>query len=711
LTIRGLAGGIVLSLALAGACWADGDDHVSFERDVRPLLITYCLDCHSGDRPAGGLDLATRDGMLKGSEFGPVVEPGDPEASTLLAAVADGLMPPKQGDRLSPDQIAILERWIRSGANWSGGVLIPGSITTDRRAGLDWWSLQPVRRPAVPDIDRPERAANPIDAFLLAQLDAEGLEPTPQTDRRSLIRRMTFDLHGLPPTPEEINAFVADDTPGAVDRLIDRLLASPRHGEHWARHWLDVVRFAESHGYEHDSLRPNAWPYRDYVIGRFNDDTPYDRFVAEQLAGDVLAPDDTEAVAATGFLVAGPFDEVGSKVPSALMKANVRQDELEDIIGVTSQTFLGLTVQCARCHHHKFDPITQDDYYRLQAVFAGVRHGGPESSKLPVFVPSRTPVEPIRILHRGDVQSPGREVEPGALAAISTRSNPFQRVPNDDEGQRRRALAAWITDRANPLTARVIVNRIWQHHFGQGIVATPSDFGFNGARPTHPELLDWLACEFRDGGWRLKPLHRLILRSAAYQRSSRFDPKAAAIDADNRWLWRFSPRRLASEEVRDAVLVVSGQLNTRMGGPGYALFEAQTNAGTLYRSVDRDGPEFQRRGIYRTVVRGAENPLLATLDCPDSSTTTPTRGVTTTPLQALALWNDLFLHRQAHAFAERLEREAPEPRSRIDRAYQLTFGRPATAPESDRALEFITRRDWATLCHVLYNANEFLWID
>ena len=684
---------------------------VSFEREVGPLLVARCLDCHSGEKPSGGLDLSTREGLARGAKSGEVVEPGDPEASVLVEAVVEGRMPPKKADRLASKEIDLLERWVREGAGWSGGALLAGSVTTDRRAGLDWWSLRPIVRPDVPPVRRREWVANPIDAFLLAKLEREGLDPAPEADRRTLIRRMTFDLHGLPPTPEEVEAFVTDPSIDALEKLVDRLLASPHHGERWARHWLDVVRFAESHGYEHDSLRPNAWAYRDYVIRSLNTDLPFDQFTAEQIAGDLLAPGDPNALAATGFLVAGPYDEVGSKVKSALMRANVRADEIEDMVGVTGQAFLGLTLQCARCHNHKFDPIPQDDYYRIAAVLAGVRHGGPEADKAPIYIPSHTPAEPTHVLHRGDVQAPGRIVGPGAPGAVRTIPATFALPESAGEGARRLALARWLTDRRNPLTARVIVNRIWQEHFGRGIVATPSDFGFNGARPSHPELLDWLATELVEGGWRLKRIHRLILLSSAYRRASRFDPAAAAVDAENHWLWRASTRRLEAEEVRDTVLAVSGSLNPAMGGPGFALFESKTNAGTLYRPVDRDGAVYRRRSIYRTVVRGTETPLLATLDCPDASTTTPTRSVTTTPLQALGLWNDPFMHRQSFLFAERLQREAPDPARRVELAYALAFGRPPRDSERARAVDFATRNGWPTFARLLFNTNEFLFLD
>jgi hypothetical protein len=697
--------GFMLALMSIRTSTFAGVDQIDFDRDVRPILTTKCIDCHSGDKPSGKLDMLTREALLKGSKTGAVIEPGDAVASPLLDVLKTRAMPPKKSPQLTDREIQIIEAWIEAGASWKSGPLVPGSLTTDTRAGFDWWSLKPVQRPRLDDT-KPA-----IDQLIELSLKSHNLIPNQQTDRRTLIRRITFDLHGLPPTPEEIETYISDKSVEATERLIDRLLASPRFGERWARHWLDVVRFAESHGYEHDSPRPNAWPYRDYVIKSINDDKPYDQFVIEQIAGDVISPQNSEAIAATGYLVAGPFDEVGSKVTSALMRANVRHDELEDLIGVTGQTFLGLTLHCARCHNHKFDPITQEDYYRVQALFAGVKHDGPAGDKLPAYVPKKELASETRLLHRGDVQSPGRSVAPGFLCAIGPLAVTPEISEKTPEAQRRKLLAAWLVDPANPLTARVIVNRIWQHHFGQGIVATPSDFGFNGARPTHPELLDWLASEFVAGGWKMKRIHRMILLSDSYQRSGDSNSDNVKKDADNRWLWRYTPRRLESEELRDSVLALSGRINLQTFGKGFDLFDSKTNAGTLYRIVERDGPAFERRSIYRTVVRGLEAPLLASLDCPDASTTTPSRSVTTTPLQSLSLWNDRFILRHAAMMAERLERESAELPKQISRAYQLVYGRSPSIKEQQQGSNFIKVDGLASFCRVLINSNEFLFVE
>jgi hypothetical protein len=963
------------------------------------------VTCHSGAKPEAGLDLTSRALALKGGVSGAALLPGDPEKSLLLQRVSARQMPP--GSPLVDDEVALLRRWIAGGAVWPQ--------TPAQRAGLDWWSLRPLTAPNPPTLQSHREkvrtgTANPIDAFILAKLKANGLSLAPPADRGTLIRRVTFDLLGLPPTPGEIDRFLNDHSPNAYEKLVDRLLADPRYGERWGRHWLDVVRFSESDGFERDNLRPNAWPYRDYVVSAFNQDRPYARFVTEQIAGDVLTPLTRDGIAATGFLVAGPWDEVGNTQVSRVMKTRVREEEMEDVVGTVCQTFLGLTVNCARCHDHKFDPIPQRDYYRIKAAFEGVYHGErpllpPQEQRLrdaeaaqmrlrattleeqigrieaegrarlsvehspisPISQGAAVPIpmaqwtfeqdardtrgalngtlvggarvergrlildgkgayfrspplprtlrektleawvtlpdrqqrggavlsvqtpdggqfdaivfgerepgkwmagseffhrtqdlqasgegaaglihiaivyradnsiavyrdgrpyampyapsgdaatlrtfpaggaevliglrhlgaangflrgeveearvydraltdaevaasfhagisgissadlqraltpeerghrdaltaelqrtqgvlsalerpllayaanaaqpEVTRLLPRGDVEHPGAPVAAGGLSCVRTPAPDWGLAPDAPEGLRRLRLAQWITAPSNPLTARVLVNRVWHYHFGRGIVGTPNDFGFNGERPTHPELLDWLASAFlRDGG-RLKPLHRLILLSDTYRQSACFDPAAASRDAEDRLLWRFPPRRLEGEAIRDAMLSVSGQLNPRRGGPSFQPFQVVVDNSHFYNQFDSPAPEYNRRTLYRINVNSAKSPLLEALDCPDPSTRTPRRAVTTTPLQALELMNSSFVLRQAQGFAARLEREAgPSLRARVERAYRLAFGRAPTPIEATRATAFARAQGLPDLCWALLNASEFLYV-
>jgi hypothetical protein len=581
-----------------------------------------------------------------------------------------------------------------------------------RKASLDWWSLQPVRPPQPPPARDPARARNPIDRFVLATLGGHGLMAAPAADRLTLLRRATLDLTGLPPTPQEIDAFVNDTSPDAYERVVERLLASPRYGERWARHWLDVVRFGESQGFERDKPRDHAWRYRDYVIAALNADKPYDRFVREQVAGDVLAPVTAEGVVATGFLVCGPWDEVGATQQGAFMRRRVREEELEDMIAAVGQTFLGLTLNCARCHAHKFDPIPQQDYYRVKAALEGVRPGDrPLPGGGTAYAANPVKPEPTFVLRRGEVEKPGEEVTAGALSAVKPLRADFGLARDAPEGERRRKLADWLASADNPLTARVIVNRLWQYHFGQGLVRSPSDFGFNGDRPSHPELLDWLAAELVRSGWSLKHLHRLILLSATYRQSSRPDPQSAAADADDRLLGRFAPRRLEAEAVRDAMLAVSGRLNPRMGGPSYRPFKVTVFNSTFYSLLDETTPEMQRRTAYRMNVNSAKSPLLDALDCPDPSVKAPRRAATTTPLQALELMNNAFVLRQARHFAGRVAREASDdPAAQVALAYRFAFGRPPTAAEKERAVAHVREHGAESLCWVLLNASEFLYL-
>ncbi len=977
----------------------DAADVRDFDATVAPLLIRRCLDCHMGSEAKGKLDLSRRASALEGGESGPAIVPGSLDESLLWEKVELDEMPPKHP--LPAEEKAVLRAWIESGARWGGDPIDPYGATTDRRAGRDWWAFQPLSQPAWPAVRDASWSANPIDRFILGHLEARGLQPASRADRRTLIRRVTFDLIGLPPTPEEVAAFEADDRADAYERLVDRLLASPEYGARWARLWLDLARYGESNGFEHDEFRPHAWPYRDWVIRSFNEDMPYDEFMRFQIAGDVLRPDDPEAIEATGFLVAGAYDSVGQTQQSEAMRRVVRQDELEDIVGTVGQTFLGLTIQCARCHDHKFDPIRQAEYYRLCAALGGVRHGerdlsaidpeiqaarrrlddlivmrdriegparlailgasrgggavrppdpiarwdfdrgledrvgglhgtlsggarlsseglvvdgssgfvltlplatdlraktleawvrldnlsqaggavvsvqttgggafdaivfaerepgqwmagsegfartrsfqGPKETEanqravqvaiaydadgtirayrdgapygrpyesdgpktfpagrsevlfglrhgrpggnrmlsgrilraqiydralsaeevaasartggafvtpeeiaeaLPpepraeharllaeiaslrerlagwsrrAYAVSPRPSEPTRRLIRGNPATPGELVSAGGVEAITGLSADFGLAADAPDSERRIKLANWLSDPNNPLPARVIVNRLWQAHFGVGLVETPSDFGFNGGRPSHPELLDWLASELLRRGWSLKRMQRLMVTSSTYQQSSRLNAEAMRGDASNRWLWRKSPTRLDAEMVRDAMLAVSGALNPVAGGPGFREFAVSQAVGTTtnrYTAVAASGPEFDRRTIYRAWARGGRNGFLDAFDCPDPSTVAPRRAVTTTPLQALTLLNNALTLRLAERFAERLRREAgDDPERQVVRAYQLAFGRFPDEVEREQAKRVVERFGPAVLARAIFNSNEFLYID
>ena len=588
------------------------------------------------------------------------------------------------------------------------------------------WSFHAPTLPAVPSVRDAVWPQTPIDAFILARLEREGLAPAPPADRTTLLRRMTLDLLGLLPEPWECDDFTRDETPGALQRVVDRLLGSPRHGERWGRHWLDVVRFSESDGFEYDKIRERSWPYRDWVIASLNGDMPFDRFAVEQIAGDVADPVSAESIAATGFLTAGPWDEPGNGQQGALMRARVREEDLEEMVAAVGQTFLGVTIQCARCHDHKFDPIAQRDYYRVKAVFEGVRHGDrpalsdaafralPEDARKAVpaiYAAVSTQPVPTHILERGDAAKPGSEVSSGALVALSGAVGELGLAPGAGDAERRLRFAGWVTSRRNPLTARVIVNRVWQHHFGRGLVATPSDFGTGGEPPTHPELLDWLAVGLMDHAWSLKWLHREILLSATYAQSSAATSAALERDAESRLRWRFATRRLEAETIRDVMLQASGELNLAMGGRGFRPFSLKIFGSHHYTYEDRDGPEFSRRSIYRHVINSLRHPLLDALDCPDPSTKTPARGLSTTPIQSLALMNDAFVLRQCERLAARIQRETGgEPRSQALVAYRRTLNREPTPEENARAHRFIQKNGLVELAWVLLNSSEFLYL-
>jgi hypothetical protein len=621
----------------------------------------------------------------------------------------------------------------------------------------------------VPQVSDPSWVKTPVDAFVLARLRAEGLAPAPPADRRTLLRRVYFDLIGLPPTPEEVEAFLQDESPGAYERVVDELLARPQYGERWARHWLDVVRYAESNGYERDGAKPSAWRYRDYVINSFNRDKPYDRFVTEQLAGDELPDATAETQIATTFLRLGTWDDE----PAEPMVD--RCDQLDDVLGTTATALLGLTLRCARCHDHKFEPFTQVDYYRMLAVFQPLKR--PQNGRTDLDRAVGTPAElsayreevtrraaglaaPLRlapawvrladlppapprayiwyedsprapathVLQRGDPEKRGAEVQPGFPAALAP-EQPQPPGPTDHSTGRRLWLARWLTRPDHPLTARVMVNRVWQHHFGNGLVGSENDFGLMGEAPSHPELLDWLAGEFVAGGWRLKPLHRLLVLSNTYQMSAAPNPAAAEKDPDNHLLWRWRQRRLSAEAVRDAILAVSGRLNPEAGGPSVfptlprPVLEGQSRPGDGWGKSDER--QASRRSIYIFVKRSLAVPELDLLDAPDTTSSCEQRPVSTTGPQALTFLNGAFTHEQARHFARRLLREAgPDPAAQVDRAFRLALARPPRPEELAAARGFLDRQrrllekeapnappeaPLAALGVVLFNTNEFVY--
>lgn len=805
----------------------------------------------------------------------------------------------------------------------------------------------------------PAWSSNPIDCFIFASLREKGLTPNPPADRHVLIRRLSYDLTGLPPTAEEVEAFVSDPNPRAYDQLVDRLLESPRYGERWGRHWLDIVRFGESNGFERNFLIENAWPFRDYVIRSFNTDKPFNQFIIEHLAGDVVGEDQPDVEVGVAFLTLGPYDDVGNQ--DAVAAANIRATTVDDMVAATGSAFLGLTINCARCHHHKFDPVPTEDYYRIKAAFDGVSHAarplatnemrrshqqavrplneekrrlteererietailarekeaGPSTTPRPaasayrtedtfapqaasfvrlkmlahsgnpksaadarldefevwtvgpdsrnvalavsgakavgatgrqskdfveaygvelvndgkygarwfvgnpavltialakpetidrvVFSHDRTamtdvpvpglgpalveyevhissdgeqwskvadsfdrqpfnpaiarerklrqftepaereeltainrqlasvearlrdipplpvvwagkfaqPKQPTTVFRGGDPAKPGGEVRPASLSVLDQVCQPYELAVDAPEGERRLALARWIASNDNPLTARVLANRLWQHHFGVGIVDTPSDFGFLGGRPTHPELLDWLASRLQTHGWKLKPLHREIVLSQTYQQAGTFRAEAAAIDKYARYLWRFPPRRLEAEELRDTMLFVADKLDLRMGGPGFQLYSYKQDNVSTYTPLDVAGPETYRRAVYHHSARASVVDLLSDFDLPDNAFPAPKRANTTTPLQALTLLNHRFTLDMAAALAERVVREAPSDLDQqIERVFRLCFQRGPKSDEQAATVALAKSHGLPSVCRALLNANELLFVE
>jgi len=814
-----IAGGFKLIRCLALAFLAAG---ISAGADVQSLLAAKCQTCHSDKTRSGGLSLASIEGLRAGGKRGPAIVPGKPSESLLLRLISGGEPSmPFGGLPLSPAEIESVREWIEQGAPW---------VQPAR-----WWSLLPLKRPPAPKSDD-SWIRTPVDAFVLTKLREKGLYPSPEADRRTLIRRLTYDLHGLPPAPEEVEAFAADKAPDAYEKLVDRLLASPRYGERWGRHWLDVVHYGETHGYDKDKPRRNAWPYRDYVIRAFNEDKPYRRFIEEQLAADYLYPDDPAAIPALGFIAAGPWDFVGqAELAEGTTDKNItRLLDRDDMVAQTMSALVSTTAHCARCHDHKFDAIRQSEYYALQAVFAGVDRADrpfdrdpavfktrtellakkralvaslrpleqqeadtttPEIAALDAKVaewkqidatdPASRPAEiqkkiadasverralvraalkpelradldrlraaiaavdgeikalpapewvyaaanyfepqgtfrfaieprPVHVLMRGSVDNPGPVAMPGALSMVDGLKPVFDAALTAPEGQRRAELAHWITSDANMLAWRSIVNRVWHYHFGAGIVDSPNDFGHMGSLPTHPELLDWLAVEFRDSGGSFRKLHKLIVMSAVYRQASsndRANDKAnAAIDADNRYLWRANRQRLDAESLRDTILMASGKLDLTMGGPSVEQFFFKDDHSPVYdyARFDPDAPANFRRSVYRFLVRSVPDPLMERFDCPDVSMITAKRTITITAIQALALLNNPFVLKQTQHLAERVEKSGGDS---IDTLFRLTLQRTPDPRERQTLSAYLSREGLVNLCRLMLNLNEFLFVD
>jgi hypothetical protein len=733
-----------LGLAAPALAQAPGSD--LFEKKIRPLLVARCLPCHGPDKARADLRLDSAAALKTGGKSGPALVPGKPEESLLLRAVrqdGDLKMPPDK--KLTDAEIADLTSWVRSGATWpasgSGVSMLP--FTAEQKA---FWAFQPVREVALPEVRDPLWCRSPVDRFVLAKLEAAGLSPAPPAEPRLLLRRLTFDLTGLPPTPEEIAEFERV----GYERTVDRLLASPAYGERWGRHWLDVARYAETTANDSNAVLRYAWRYRDYVVRAFNADTPYDRFILEQLAGDLLSqignPErDTDQVLATGFLMVGP---------KALAEADIEQarlDIVDDQIDTTCRAFLGLTVSCARCHDHKFDPIPTADYYGMAGIFRGTdvfrdeQKGAVMWQEWPLSVggrPAITVMAPkdgkattLPILRRGNRFTPGDPAPRRFLQILAGEGN----APLTTLQSGRLELAKWIASKANPLTARVMVNRIWQHHFGTGLVASADNFGLRGERPSHPELLDWLASEFVASGWSVKSLHRQIVLSAAYQMSSRPDEVGLKRDPANRLLWRMPRRRLEAEALRDAFLAVSGRLDRTIGGDdsGELLFregEVINKSRDFFRpnQVRADHAIYTtstRRSLYLPVVRNAIPDLIALFDGADPNAVTAVRNDTTVASQALFLLNHPFAREQALAFANLLLADAKaSDTQRIAHGFRRALAREASPEEVTTTHAFLDRfaalamskgrtpeearlAAWQSFCQTLLCRNEFLYVE
>ena len=758
---------------LPAVLWAAPPE--SLARSARQVLELHCVECH-GKARTSGLDLRTRESALQGGARGSAIVPGDPSSSLLLDAVlgVGQLKMPPGSTTLPEAAIETLKSWIDAGAQWADSEGPPGQS--------QWWAFKKPARPEAPSFTDDSWVRTPVDAFVLARLRERGLEPAPAASRRTLVRRAYLDLHGLPPSPEEVDRFLQDESPDAYEALVDRLLESERYGERWGRYWLDLVRYADTSGFETDHFYTAAWRYRDYVIESFNQDKPFTVFVQEQVAADELWPTDTD-LEGTLQLPSRKQENVKRRIGTSLFTLGAfpieytfygdlyRAEWRAEAIDMLGAAFLGLTLECARCHDHKSDPISQRDYYSLTAFFAGsveqeiplgsiydvqtstrrfplleqarvLKRMAKEASKdisesersemlerlgaaylrAPDPYPSakvlghEERVPATYVLGHGDFRQRGERVEPsfpaalpGGLAIEEPETDLF--VP-----RRRAALAKWLTSPGQPLLGRVMVNRIWQHHFGHGIVRTPSDFGRQGEPPTHPELLDWLAVEFAERGWSVKEMHRLIMASSTFRSASVASTEAVERDPGNLFLGRMNRRRLDADALRDSILAVSGKLNLKMGGVG--VIPPLTGEEILAARMpylwpaNPDPAEHNRRSIYLQAKRSMAVPMLQIFDAPDTARSCSRRETSTVAPQALAMLNSQFVLEKADSFASRLREEAGEaPEQQVRAAWLAALGRPPDGSELQTAVDYLNRNSLPRLCLMLFNTNEFIYVD
>jgi hypothetical protein len=772
-----------------------------FEQKIRPLLSSRCFECHGPKKHKGGLRLDSRASILEGGDSGPALVPGKPEESRLIEAIGysdDLKMPPK--GKLPSQEIEVLTNWVKQGAPWSDRESVEPSAAPASNAPATgplfrpdqkaFWAFQPLKDPPVPSVRRADWPRTPIDRFVLAELEKQGLSPAPQADKRTLIRRATFDLTGLPPTPEEIHAFLEDQSPEAFARVVDRLLGSPGYGVRWGRHWLDLARYADSNGMDENVAYANAFRYRDYIVDAFNQDKPYDQFVHEQLAADLLPSSgdeqrDLQRLVATGYLVIGP------KMLAEDDQVKMEMDIIDEQVDTIGRTFLGLTLGCARCHDHKFDPIPTADYYSLAGILKSTKamdnfkvvarwHERPLASQAqraeaevyrrkiadrradiafyerdalgaldpaslvtylkPLYddlnslerskpvIPEAMSVEDqkpqdLRIHIRGNHLTLGPEVPRQFPRIIAGESQ----TPIKSGGSGRLQLARWLTSPDHPLTSRVMVNRIWYWHFGQGLVRSIDNFGRLGERPTNPALLDWLARRFLAEGWSIKALHRLIMLSSTYQMSTTYDETAAQADPENRLHWRMPRRRLEAEEIRDAILAVSGQIDLAQGG---TLLSAKNHA-YVYSTVAAEAAPYdnRRRSIYQPVFRSGLYDVFQTFDFADPSASNGARDSTTVAPQALFMLNSSVVLEHSRHFAQSLlDRPARDDCERLALLYETAYGRLPSAAETERALDFLKEYEqalesrpedpskrrtlaWGGLCRAVIGASEFIYLE